>query len=112
MDLLELARTNPEITISIRVGDLITAARTIIADTRAELEGTIAAERADFLIPREDVVDILKVDPSTLYRWEKEYGYLIPVRRGTRVFYRNSDIQPILNGTRPKPNSKITHIQK
>lgn len=112
MDLLELARTNPEITIAIRVGDLITAARTIIADTRAELEAAVAVEHSDFLIPRADVVDILKVDPSTLNRWEKDYGYLIPVRRGSRVFYRNSDIQPILNGTKPRPGQRITHIQK
>ena len=47
MDLLELARTNPEITISIRLGDLLTAARTIIADTRAELEQAVAASNSD-----------------------------------------------------------------
>lgn len=111
MDLLELARTNPEITISIRLGDLLTAARTIIADTRAELEQAVAASNSDFLIPREDVAQMLRVDESTLYRWEKDYGYLFPVRRGSRVFYKNSDIQPILNGTKPRP-SKVTHIQK
>ena len=111
MDLLELARTNPEITIAIRVGDLITAARTIIADTRAELESSIAEANADFLIPRLYVVHILNVDQSTLYRWG-ESKYLVPVKRGSLVFYRNSDVQSILNGTKPKPNSKITHIQK
>lgn len=111
MDLLELARLNPEITVSIRVSDLLAAVRTIIAETRSELEQAVAKEHTDFLIPRTDVADILNVDESTLYRWEKDYGYLFPVRRGSRVFYRNSDIQPILNGTKPRP-AKITHIQK
>ncbi len=111
MDLLELARTNPEITVSIRLADLITAARTIIADTREELESAINTANADFLIPRAEVAQMLRVDESTLYRWEKEYGYLLPVRRGRGVFYRNSDVQPILNGTKTRP-SKVTHIQK
>lgn len=110
MDLLALARENPDITISIRLGDIITAARTIIADTRAELEASVAAEHSDFLIPRVDVSGILKVNPSTLNRWEKS-GYLVPVRRGVSVFYRNSDIQPILNGTKSRPAKHVTHIQ-
>ena len=97
MDLLELARMNPDITISIKVGDLINTARTIIADTRAELEGTIASARADYLIPADTVVEMLSIDKSTLYRWAK-CGYLNPVKRGRRVFYKHSDVEPLLNG--------------
>ena len=99
MDLLELARVNPDITISIKIGDLLAAARTIIADTRAELEGTIASSRADYLIPSDKVVEILAIDKSTLYRWSK-CGYLNPVRRGRKVFYKYSDVEPLLNGRR------------
>lgn len=98
MDLAELARTNPDITVSIRLGDLLDAARAIIAETREELEGTLAATRTDYLIPRLKVADLLHVDQSTLNRWEKA-GYLIPVRRGVKVFYKHSDVEPILNGT-------------
>lgn len=103
MNLAELARTNPEITVSIRVGDLLDAARAIIAETREELEGTLAAARTDYLIPRLEVVDLLHVDQSTLNRWEKR-GYLVPIRRGVKVFYKHSDVEPILNGTNTQKN--------
>ena len=103
MNLAELARTNPEITVSIRVGDLLDAARAIIAETREELESSIVAARTDYLIPRLEAATLLHVDQSTLNRWEKA-GYLIPVRRGVKVFYKHSDVEPILNGNNTHKN--------
>ena len=39
----------------------------------------------------------LGVDPSTLWRWERE-GYWMPSRIGRKVFYRECDIAAIEEG--------------
>ena len=39
----------------------------------------------------------LQVDPSTLWRWERD-GYLIPSRIGRKVLYNESDIAAIEEG--------------
>ena len=39
----------------------------------------------------------LGVDPSTLWRWERD-GYLIPSRIGRKVLYNESDIAAIEEG--------------
>ena len=39
----------------------------------------------------------LSVDPSTLWRWERD-GYLIPTRLGRKVLYNESDIAAIEEG--------------
>ncbi len=39
----------------------------------------------------------LHVDPSTLWRWERE-GYLKPTRIGRKVLYRESDVAVIEEG--------------
>ena len=37
--------------------------------------------------------EMLDIHVTTLYRWEKQ-NYLIPIRIGTKVRYRKSDIVP------------------
>ena len=39
----------------------------------------------------------LNVDPSTLWRWERD-GYLVPTRLGRKVLYNESDIAAIEEG--------------
>ena len=39
----------------------------------------------------------LNVDPSTLWRWERD-GYLIPTRLGRKVLYNESDLIAIEEG--------------
>ncbi|HRW99892.1 MAG TPA: helix-turn-helix domain-containing protein [Cyclobacteriaceae bacterium] len=38
---------------------------------------------------------MLDIHVTTLYRWEKQ-NYLIPIRIGTKVRYRKSDIEKLL----------------
>lgn len=42
---------------------------------------------------------MLGVTLSTLWRWDKE-NYLKPVRVGSKVLYRETDIQNVINHTR------------
>lgn len=45
--------------------------------------------------------DFLKVDKSSLWRFEKS-GYLVPVRVGSKRLYRIEDIEKILQGKNEK----------
>jgi hypothetical protein len=46
-------------------------------------------------LTRNEVAEMLKVDLSTLWLWQKK-GKLIPVGIGNRVYYRRSDIESAL----------------
>lgn len=94
MDLVEIARAFPDLCVSVRLADLLEAnealARRVREDARRE------QRRGDSLVPREEARRRLGgPDPSTMWRWEKA-GYLEPVRIGTRLFYRESDIEGIM----------------
>jgi hypothetical protein len=106
MDLMELARDYPEMTVSIRLCDLLEANEALVRKVRAEEEKETARQMVvykDTLIAKEEArVRLLGgVDPSTLWRWEKR-GYLRPVRIGVKVFYRRSDIDTIIKRNETK----------
>jgi hypothetical protein len=46
-------------------------------------------------LTRNETAEMLKVDLSTLWLWQKK-GKLIPVGLGNRVYYRRSDIESAL----------------
>ena len=107
MSLLEMARQFPDLSVTIRLGDLLEANESLARRVRADAEAEIAARERSAgcrLIPKDELVRMLGVDPSTLWRWENEYNYLLPVRFGRKIFYRESDVQAIIeahsNGTR------------
>ncbi|MBP8999826.1 MAG: helix-turn-helix domain-containing protein [Bacteroidales bacterium] len=45
--------------------------------------------------------EMLDIHVTTLYRWEKQ-NYLIPIRIGTKVRYRKSDIEKLLSNRTDK----------
>lgn len=44
-----------------------------------------------------ETAKLLGVDISTLWRWDKT-GYLRKVKRGSKVFYKESDINTLMEG--------------
>ena len=64
----------------------------------AEMEGQKKLIRtiAGFLTAKE-TAEFLKVDISSLYRFEKT-GYLVPIRVGKKRLYRIEDLENILQG--------------
>ncbi len=94
-----MARDYPEITVTIRLRDLLEANEALVRQVRTEAEREQARrdrQAGDHLIPKEEARRQLgSPDPSTLWRWEKA-GYITPVRIGVRVFYRESDIARII----------------
>ena len=106
MDLMTIAKVFPDMTVSIRLRDLLEANEVLVKKVRAEAEREIARRvdvYEDTLIAKEEArVRLLGgVDPSTLWRWEK-VGYLKPVRIGVKVFYRRSDIDQIITSKETK----------
>jgi len=95
-----MAKEFPELTVSIRLSDLLQANEALVVKVRKECEREQASREkqyGDTLIPRAEARKMLgNPDPSTMWRWEKKYGYLTPVKIGVKVFYRQSDIDAII----------------
>lgn len=49
---------------------------------------------SDKLVPLKEVAETLNVSRCTLNRWNKD-GYLVPIKIGRKVFYRQNDINKI-----------------
>ncbi len=91
--LMENPSIAKDITVNINGSTLLQFANKLADDTAIKVEQRIKAEnKPDELLTREQVSKILRVNLSTLYRWESK-GVLIPVRIGKKVRYRNSDIK-------------------
>ena len=97
MNIYELAKQCPDVTISAKAGELIEMAEYCINATRAALEQQITDAAAETYPSRQKVAEILDVDLSTLHRWAKQ-GYLVPIEIGGKRRYKMSDVKRILEG--------------
>lgn len=96
--LLELARTCPDVTISVKASDLIEAGRTIKEELLQELNALQPEDRvpeSEQLLSREETMEKFKISSATIWRWKK-CGYLVPVKVGSMDRYRLSDVNTIL----------------
>lgn len=84
---------NPIIQISFN--DLKEVVRNLYEEERKRTEEAIKANREVATLTRKETAKILGVTLSTLWRWA-ETGYLIPVKVGTKVMYRPSDVEELL----------------
>ena len=96
-NLVQVARQCPDLVVSIKLGELVEANTLLIAETKRELEQTIADQKAETYPSREKVMEILGVSSATLWRWQK-LGYLVPLNVGGKRRYRMSDVKRILEG--------------
>lgn len=95
--LIQLAEQCPGLQVSISLGDLVNAMRQLIAETRQELEQTIADSKAETYLSREKTMETLDISSTTLWRWA-QIGYLTPLNVGGKHRYRMSDIKRIMEG--------------
>lgn len=96
-NLVQVAKQCPDLVVSIKLGELVEANTLLIAETKRELEQTIADQKAETYPSREKVMEILGVSSATLWRWQK-LGYLVPLNVGGKRRYRMSDVKRILEG--------------
>ena len=101
MNLKEILQESGNITIAVSLTDLKQFAVEIIESTKKELEDVVIADKAETYPSPKRVCEILDVDASTLWRWNKR-GYLCPAEVGGKRRYRMSDVNAILNGGRLK----------
>ena len=92
MDLYNLLQDNARLNVTINAGQLIEVVNYAVSKTRAEFEKKQEPEQ---YIPRKQAAQMLDIDPSTLWRYNKQ-AYLQPVTIGGKRRYRLSDINRIL----------------
>ena len=98
---IELAKQCPDVNITLKAGELIEAIDYCVNKTRKELEQQITDSNSETYPSPKRVCEILDVDASTLWRWNKR-GYLCPAEVGGKRRYKMSEVNAILNGGRVK----------
>lgn len=100
-NIIQLAKEFPDVTITIKLSDLVEANTILIHETKRELEQLITDQNTESYPSREKVMEILGVSSATLWRWAK-IGYLSPLNVGGKRRYRMSDVRRILEGDTQK----------
>lgn len=89
-----LTGNNPVI-LQISASDLKELVKNMYAEEQQRLNDAIAKHREKPTLSRKETAKILGVTLTTLWQWAKE-GYLIPVKIGTKVMYKASDVDELL----------------
>ena len=98
VNIIELARQCPEVTISVKASDLVEMGKTLKDELLQDLRGVLPetpTREDDSFLTREETMKKLRVSSATIWRWKK-CGYLVPVQLGAMDRYRISDINAIL----------------
>ena len=96
-NIFEMAKDYPDLTVSIKLGELVEGFNILIGNVKSELEQTISDQQAETYLSRDKVMETLGISSATLWRWRK-IGYLIPLPVGGKRRYRMSDVNRILDG--------------
>ena len=94
-NLFHLCKEAPDITIHVRAGELLEMAEHCVSETKKQLEQIIQDSANETYLSPKKTAEQLEVDPSTLWRWDKQ-NYLKPIQLGGKRRYRKSDIDKIL----------------
>ena len=97
MQLLDLLNNERNINVTLTAGDLKAFASELVDAARAELEAVITAQRSEKYLSADKVAQMLDVDRTTLWRWNKR-DYLRHIEVGGKRRYKMSDVQRLLNG--------------
>lgn len=94
MDIREIMRnsSSSQQLFIVSAQDLKNAIDASIQQAIQELMGNMPM--SDKLVPLKEVAETLNVSRCTLNRWNKD-GYLVPIKIGRKVFYRQNDINKI-----------------
>ncbi|HOG19744.1 MAG TPA: hypothetical protein PLQ69_06080 [Paludibacter sp.] len=100
IDVYTLVAEYPDVVIQVKASDLIEAAR-VFAKDFASLNDLKTKESIlpDTLFTKKEVMDILGISETTLWRWDAKYNYLHPVMVGAERRWRWKDISAIIDGT-------------
>jgi predicted DNA-binding transcriptional regulator AlpA len=96
MNLSEIFKSGTNLTLAISIEDLRTWHNEVIEGAKKELEDLIIAEKNEIFLSADQTAEMLSVNKSTLWRWEKA-GYLVPAKIGGKNRYPKSKIIELLN---------------
>ena len=99
IDVYTLAMEYPDVVIQVKVTDLIEAAH-VFAKDLASLNELKSKEKflPDTLFLKKEVMELLGISETTLWRWDAKYNYLHPVMVGSERRWRWRDISAIIEG--------------
>ncbi len=83
------------LTLNIKGEDLLTFADSLIAKAKEQLLPVMVRAAQEQLLSKKEVLEKFNVCPTTLWNWSKS-GYLIPVKIGRKVSYRQVDIERLI----------------
>ena len=98
-----LTAGNANIKLEITSQDLRNFSEELISPAVNEVATAMQDNKEDCLLSKEETKKRLGVCDATLWHWDKK-GYLKPVKVGSKVKYRESDVNKIL-GVQNKPFS-------
>jgi predicted DNA-binding transcriptional regulator AlpA len=108
IDIYSLALDYPDTIIQVKASDLVEAARVFIEDLdlmperetrgRKETSETNESEKPKTLLTKREVMKLLGVGETTLWRWAAKYDYLHPVMIGGKRCWKRKDIEAIMEG--------------
>ena len=93
----DLIKSGFNITVAIGLDDLRTIINETVLNTKKELQDTIRNDKEETFLTINQVAEMLSVDKSTLWRWNKT-GYLKHIETGGGRRYKRSSVKAVING--------------
>lgn len=97
VDILTLARSCPGTIISVKAEDLVAANARLVEEIKMNAERQAAQKEGAHLLTAEEVMKVLSISTTTLWRWNKS-GYLVPLNVGGQRRYKSADVEAIMEG--------------
>lgn len=95
-NILEILKSGvTDLTLNIKGEDLLTFADSLIAKAKEQLLPVMVSAAKERLLSKKEVLEKFNVCPTTLWNWSKS-GYLVPVKIGRKVSYRQADIERLI----------------
>ena len=96
VNLLEVAKQFPDMSITVRLEDLMEANRSLLAELlEQDSEEREKRSKEETYLTREQVMDMLNISPTTLWRWKKQ-NYLVPIEIGAKRLYLGSEVERLM----------------
>lgn len=97
MNIQELVEKCTNVSITVNTSDLKVFGDYLIEKTKKELEEIVINDKAETYLTPKQVTEMLNVNATTLWRWQKR-NYLVPIEFGGGRRYRMSDVKALMNG--------------
>lgn len=78
--------------IQIEIPEELKQELTALRNELAEIKTNFKPKEPPRYLTKNETAELLKVDLSTLYNWQKK-GVLLPIQIGGRVYYKADDIE-------------------